>query len=312
MWEVVIVGGGPAGLAAALSLGRMRRNVLVIDANEPRNATSPEIHNVLTRDGTPPAEMRAISLRQLQRYPSVRLLDGTVAAAQRVDNGAFELKLAGGETVRAKRLLLATGIFDELPAIEGLAALWGTHALHCPYCHGNEVADMPLAALGHSEHRVRMAIHLTRLASDVVLCTNGEPSPADELIAKLQQLGVGFRPERIRAIESRGDDGIRIVFESGEPLERKAIFIESRIRQRSALAEQLGCNLLDPGIVEVDELGETTVRGVYAAGDMARRKSMMGPPAAVALAAATGTHIGAMIDQDLVTEDFSLSDPFRR
>lgn len=310
MWEVLVVGGGPAGLAAALTLGRVRRSTLVVDSGEPRNAPSPAMHNFLSRDGTPPAELRAIAREQLSPYPSVHVMDGRVTGAVRAEEGAFEVTLAEADPVRTKRILLASGVRDALPPVEGLAALWGTRVLHCPYCHGHEVAGGPLAVLGAEEPRVRLALHLTRLSPDVVLCTGGDDLIDSQLRTKLDEHGVRVDDRPLTRLEPQGDDGLRLVFADSGTLDRAALFVQSRPEQRSALAAGLGCALLDDGTVEVNELGRTSIAAVYAAGDMARRVGMPGPAAAVIAAAASGALAAAMIDQDLVTADYGLRDRF--
>lgn len=308
MLDTVIVGGGPAGLAGALTLGRVRRETLLIDSGEPRNAASPAMHNFLSRDGMPPEELRAVARAQLAEYPSVRVRQAAVRAARGTRDGGFEVTLDGGETVRARRLLLATGLVDELPPIPGLRDAWGRAVLHCPYCHGYEVRDAPLAALGSTPDRARMALHLTRLSGDVALCTNGE-SPLDaDTRRKLADGGVELREEPIERVEEEGSS-VRLVFAEGRPLVRRAVFVQSRTRQRSALAAELGCSLLEDGIVEVDDFGRTTVAGVWAAGDMARRRSMPMPTSTVIAAAAGGAIAAARIDQELVAAHFDLPLP---
>ncbi len=313
MMDVVIVGGGPAGLAGALTLGRVRRDVLLLDSGEPRNAPSPAMHNFLTRDGTPPAEMRALARAELAEYATVRIRDAAVESIRRQADGTFDIALAGGETVRSRRILLATGVRDELPPIDGLGALWGRAALHCPYCHGYEVRDAPLAVLGATPDRARLALHLTRLSDDVVLCTNGaEPDP--ELRALLGDNGVGIHDAPIVRVReegcAEGEPHVRIAFADGSTLDRGAIFVHGRMEQRSTLAAELGCARFDDGLVDVDDMGRTTVPGVHAAGDMARRASMLGPAAAVIAAAASGMMAAVMLDQDLVGETFGLPSPF--
>jgi thioredoxin reductase len=215
------------------------------------------------------------------------------------------LRLRGGEDVEARRLLLATGLADELPAIDGLAALWGRSAFHCPYCHGFEASGRRLAVLGAGPERVRLALQLTRFTDDLVLCADGEPLPRD-LAELLAANAVPVRAERVTRFE--GGDGRleRIVLARGEPLDRDAVFISTVLRQRSDLAGRLGCTLLPDGCVEVDELARTSVPGVYAAGDMAHRAALPRPFAAVSWASASGTLAGAMLDQDLLATDFGL------
>src|SRR5918993_531425 len=229
MYDAIIIGGGPAGLAAALTRGR--------------SAPAAAVHNLLAHDGTPPAPLRRIGREQLARYPGVQLHEATVDDAHALAEGGFRLKLRGADSVTARRLVLATGLVDELPAIDGLAELWGRSAFHCPYCHGFEVSDRCLAVLGAGPERVRLALQLTRFTGDLVLCTNGEPLPHD-LAELLAANGVGVRVEPVRRFEGDGGRLDRIVLEGGEPLDRDAVFIPTVLRQRSDLAGRLGCALL--------------------------------------------------------------------
>jgi len=311
MHDAIIVGGGPAGLAAALTLGRSRRRVLLLDAGQGRNAPAAAVHNLLAHDGTPPQELRRIGREQLGRYPTVEVRERAVHGAHALPGQGFRLELDGGDSVAARRLLLATGLADQLPAIDGLAALWGRSAFHCPYCHGFEASGRRLAVLGAGPARVRLALQLTRFSDDLVLCADGEP--LDPKLAELLAAnGVRVRGEPIRRFKGRGGQLERIVLEQGEPLERDAVFIATVLHQRSELAAGLGCALLPDGCVEVDELARTSVPGVYAAGDMAHRAALPMPFAAVSWASASGTLAGAMLDQDLIGTDFKLQAPDSR
>jgi thioredoxin reductase len=231
-----------------------------------------------------------------------------VAAAHALAAEGFRLGLQGGDGVEARRLLLATGLADERPAIDGLAALWGRSAFHCPYCHGFEVSGRRLAVLGAAPERVRLALQLTRFTDDLVLCANGEPLARD-LAELLAANGVSVRGEPVARFEGDGGRLERIVLERGAPLHRDAVFIPTTLHQRSDLAGQLGCALLPDGCVAVDDFARTSVPGVYAAGDMAHRRSLPAPVAAVSWASASGTLAGAMLDQDLVAADFELQVP---
>jgi thioredoxin reductase len=308
MYDAIIIGGGPAGLAAALTLGRSRRSALLLDAGRGRNAPAAAVHNLLAHDGTPPAELRRLGREQLARYPAVQLHEATVDHAHTLDEGGFRLQLRGVDGVEARRLVLATGLVDELPAIDGLAELWGRSAFHCPYCHGFEVSDQRLAVLGAGPERVRLALQLTRFTGDLVLCSNGEPL-AHDLAQLLAGYGVQVRSEAVVRFEGGGGRLKRIVLERGSPLERDTVFIPTALRQRSQLARRLGCRLLPDGCVEVDEFARTSVPGVYAAGDMAHRATLAMPFAAVSWASASGTLAGAMLDQDLIGADFKLPAP---
>jgi thioredoxin reductase len=302
MLDVVIVGGGPAGLNAALLLGRARRRVLVCDAGTPRNAPVAHLHGFLSRDGLPPAELRRIAREQLGAYGSVELREVQVEAASTAGDGeGFVVTLADGTRERARRLLLASGVVDQLPAIDGLAGLWGRGIFNCPYCDGWEVRDQPLAVLGADQRTLQLALHLTRWSDDVVWCSNGPlPAPLEEAgRAPLAARGVRLHQEPIVRLESADGQLARVVFASGGPLERRAGFLHPPTGQRSDLPDQLGCVLLEDGSVSVGDFGQTNVPGVFAAGDMARRPTMPVPGAQVVIAAAEGAIAAIAIDQDL-------------
>ncbi|MEU8342697.1 Thioredoxin reductase [Actinomadura meyerae] len=311
MFDAAIVGGGPAGMAAALALGRVHRPVLLIDEGQGRNATAANVHNFLTRDGTPPADLRRLGREELAAYPAVRTLTGTVTGARPLDGRGFHLELADGGTASARRVLLATGLADDLPAPRGVRELWGRSAFHCPYCHGYECTGRQVAVLGAEPARVRLALQLSRFAAGVALCTGARPlDPA--LRAVLDEHGVAVHCEPVARLE--GTDGRleHIVFEDGTSLAREAVFVANVPRQRSDLAGRLACAAFPDGCVRVDEFARTSVPGVYAAGDMARRASMPMPLAAVIAAAASGTVAAAALDQDLLSADFNLPDPLAR
>lgn len=309
MYDVIIVGGGPAGLAAALTLGRSRRRTLVLDAGEGRNAPAAAVHNFLTRDGTPPAELRRVARAQLAGYPEAEVRDAAVADVVRTADGAFRVEQAGGGAVEGRRLLLATGVVDELPDVPGLAPLWGRSALHCPYCHGFEVSGRRVAVLGAGPGHVRLALHLLHFTGDVALVTGAAPLPAEQRDL-LDAHGIAVRCEPVVRLEGAGARLERICFEAGGPLERDALFVGGVLRERSGLPEKLGCALLPDRLTEVDEFGRTSVAGVYAAGDMAHRATVPMPVAAVVAAAAAGTVAGAALDQDLLSEEYGLPNPF--
>ncbi|MEV0388256.1 NAD(P)/FAD-dependent oxidoreductase [Nonomuraea sp. NPDC050643] len=304
MRDVIIIGGGPAGLAAALTLGRAHRDVLLLDADEGRNATADAVHNLFGHDGTPPAELRRLAAEQVKPYESVELRRTPVPGAHRTPAGTFA---AGDE--RARRLLLATGLKDDLPAIAGLPGLWGRSAFHCPYCHGHEVTGTRVSVIGAGPDRVRLALHLTRFTSGLTLSTHGAPLAPDarDLLARH---GVPVRCEPITRLEGRSGRLDQIVYESGAPAPADAVFVKTTLAQRSPLAAGLGCAAFPDATVRVDEFCRTSVPGVYAAGDMARRATVPMPFAAVIAAAASGTIAAGALDQDLLSEDFALPAPF--
>jgi thioredoxin reductase len=287
-FDVAIVGGGPAGLAAALVLGRMRRRVLLLDADDPAHAPSEGVHGLFGHDGTPPLELRRIAREQLRPYESVTVRM-VAAEAIRKTPGGFSV-LADGEQDIAGVLLLSTGVRYELPPIEGAAEVWARGVFHCPYCHGWEVRDRPLAAYGADS--AGLALLLTSLTRDVVLLTDGDSNldPDDE--RRLTSAGVEIRGDRVAGLEAEGGRLARIRFADGSSDDRAALFYAPRFTP-SPLPGQLGCELDDAGMMVTDEDGRTSVPGVFGAGDATVGK------AAVVLAAAAGSRAAYAINAEL-------------
>jgi thioredoxin reductase len=272
-YDVIVVGGSFAGLSAAMQLARARRRVLVIDAARPRNRFAPTSHGFLGQDGRTPAEILETARAQLSRYPTFELRRDEATNAKGRD-GAFELGLASGATARARRLVLATGIIDELPDIPGFAERWGTGVLHCPYCHGYEVAGGRIGVLGDGEGGVHKAMLLRDWSDDVTLFTNGASEPTAEQRDVLAARGVRVEPRRVTALlgDAPALGGVRVAG-ADDPIPVDALFTTPRTRMASPLAEQLGCAFDDGPLGPIVRTGarrETTVPGVYAAGDMAR------------------------------------------
>jgi thioredoxin reductase len=265
-YEVIVVGGGAAGLSAALFLGRVRRRVLVCDAGEPRNASAGGVHGFLSREGMAPSELLGIGREQLGSYGTVEVSGVEVIDAEGEDGG-FRASLADGTLVRCRNLVLATGVRDVMPEIEGIEDFWGRSVAHCPYCHGFELRDESLAVYGANGDAVSLVVLLTRLSSDLVLLTDGSSAIGKEEMKKLAALGVGIRKEKISRLE--GEDGRlrRILFENGEEIERRGLFLRPGRVQRSDLARKLGCRITGEGVVEADADGSTNVPGLYVAGD---------------------------------------------
>jgi thioredoxin reductase len=286
MFDVIIAGAGPAGLQAALVLARARRRVLLCDSGQPRNTFTGAVNGFISRDGLDPAELRRIATEELHRYPTVQLRDTEIIAA-RSEDGSFAVTLADGTLERARKVILATGVIDELPPIPGLDAVWGTAAFHCSYCDGYELHDQPLALLDSGATAGLQALVLRDWSRDLVLCTNGRSELTPEDRVRLSAAGVAVREQPITRLEPIGE-GVRIVFGDEGSLERRAIFTRPPTRQRSDLAAELGCKTLEDGSIEVNDFGQTTVPGVYAAGDMAKRPTMPFPAAQAIHAASAG------------------------
>ncbi|QNH62472.1 NAD(P)/FAD-dependent oxidoreductase [Hymenobacter sediminicola] len=300
-FDVVIIGAGSAGLSAALVLGRSLRRVLVCDGGAPRNVSSPGVHGFLTRDGAKPADLLRLGREQLQPYTTVELRPARVLAVAPMAVG-FELTLEGetgrNSTCTARKILLATGVEDELPVVEGMREFWGTGVLHCPYCHGWEVRDQPLAVYGRGKTVTGLALLVSRWSKDVVVCTDGPGGLTDNARRRLRRQGIQVREEEIRQLAGTGRGELRhIVFQNGEKLPRTAVFIHAHQHQRAQLAEQLGCRFTKKGSVWVDKNAQTTLPGLYAAGD-----NTPGTQQAL-LAAAKGSQAAICINEQLTREE---------
>jgi thioredoxin reductase len=294
-WDCIIVGGGPAGLSAALMLGRCRRRVLLCDVGGQRNLRSHAMHGYLTRDGVSPAEFLRLARAELGRYGTVECRELEIVEATRED-GRFTICAADGTRLNTRKLLLATGLIDELPPLEGLDALYGTSVHHCPYCDAWEWRDRPLAAYGEGEAASGLALSLTFWSSDVLLCTGGAALP-DGAVARLVAAGVKIREEPVLRLEGRDGRLERIVFASGEPAPRSALFVVAGQRQRSPLPERLGCQFTDSGTVNTGTCEVTNVPGLFVAGDASKEAQL------VIVAAAEGIEAGMAIHRALMKED---------
>lgn len=297
MYDVIVVGGGTAGLSAALVLGRARRRTLVLDGGSPRNAPSPAAHGVFTRDGTPPGELLAIARAQLEPYVDVEVRVVAATSAGR-EGGSFLVGLADGGAARGRRLLLAVGVRDVLPPIEGLAALWGRGVLHCPYCHGWEVRDRPLAVLAQGGLAMELVPLLLQWSRDLVLCTNGPSGLCAADADALARHGVPVIETPITRLE--GKDGLeRIVFADGRVEARRGLFLKPPQAVASDLPRALGCAMTEAGHIAVQADHQTSVAGVYAAGDAAS------PFQQVVLAAAAGALAAIRLNRDLTQVSFA-------
>lgn len=294
--DVIIVGAGPAGLSAALVLGRCRRRVLICDAGHPRNALSHGLHAFLTRDGIEPAELLRLGREQLSPYGTVELRASEVIDARRLANN-FEITLSNGQRLRSRKLLLATGVVDDIPEIEGLAALYGTSVFHCPYCDGWEMRDQPLAVYGRGENGAGLALELTLWSRDLLLCTDGPAQISDEQLQRLQRHNIVVNENKIMRLE--GNDGAleRIVFANRESLARRGMFFSTGQRQASDLAEKLGCELTKQGCVDTGDYETTNVPGLYVAGDASRLVQL------AIVAASEGAQAAFDINKELLKED---------
>lgn len=297
LYDVVIVGGGPAGLSAALALGRARKSVLLCDAGVRRNAAATHIHNFVTRDGTPPEAFRLIAREDLTAYPHVEVRDALVTAVSG-SKGAFAVTL-GTTTVETRRILLGVGLLDQMLPIEGFESLWGRGIFQCPYCHGWEVKDRPwgyLALPTNAAHLVPFVTQLRGWTREVVVFVNGEQAFADEISKGLDVRGVRVEMTEVRRLVARGNSLESLELVDGRYVPCEALFVHPPQRQ-TELVRALGVELDEGGLVRVDPMRrETSVPGVYAAGDATTR--MQG----AVLAAASGVQAATALNLELTME----------
>jgi thioredoxin reductase len=295
-WDVIIIGAGPAGLSAALVLGRCRRRVLVVDANQPRNAVARALHGFLSRDGIAPKDLVRIGREQLCAYPSVELR-GATASRTRIIREHFEITLDSEVKVYSRKLVFATGVVDQVPEVEGARSFYGKGVYHCPYCDGCENRNEPTVAYGQGTKGLELARTLLAWTADIVLCTDGPARLPTTIRRQLERHGVVVRKERIRRLEGSGHLA-QVVFESGEALPRTAFFFNTDQGQRSDLPALLGCKVDKSGAVVTNEDGHTSVDGAYLAGDATKDLQL------AVMAAATGAQTAFAINKALIQADF--------
>ncbi|CAH0207948.1 Alkyl hydroperoxide reductase subunit F [Microbacterium sp. Bi98] len=297
MYDAIVIGAGPAGLQAALTLGRMHRPTLLLDSGEYRNGTVLHMHNVIANDGTPPAEFRATARAQLAEYSDIDVRD---VGAQTVtgSEGSFVVRLADGETVETRHVILATGVADDLPDIPGLQDLWGTKAFSCPFCDGHEHAGRSIGILGPAPRAEHLIGLLGRIVGDITVFPVEQPFAADET-RTLEGLGVRVSAEPVAAVAPEAAD-VRITTASTAHTVVGVFVASGSLRHRAPFADQLGLELLPSGSIEIDDLGRTSQPGVFAAGDLAHRASLPGPMASVLLASAAGQMAAVGVIQSLM------------
>ena len=297
MLDTIIIGGSAAGLSAALIMGRSLRSVIVVDSGTPCNRVSHASHGFLTRDGIEPSELLGIGREQLAQYETVTFKNGFVTSVAAVDKG-FVVETRDGEKFQARKLLLATGLRDELPDLPGIESFWGTSVFHCPYCDGWEVRNQPLAVYGSGDtlQQVKM---LRNWTPHLTLCTGGEGNVPDENRALFARHGIQINETPIARLDGEGGKLHQIVFADGAALTVAALFIRPDTHHQAPFAHDLGCARDENGKIQVDVLGHTSVPGVYAAGDSTSRFR------SVAVSVASGAQAAYGISHDLIAEDFA-------
>jgi thioredoxin reductase len=294
-FDVVVIGGGAAGLSAALVLSRTRRSVLVVDSGTPRNAPAARMHGFLSRDGLPPSELLAIGRDEVKGYGAT-IVEGAVTELVLNGKTGFWVQLADGQRISTRRLLLATGLRDELPNIPGVRDRWARDVLHCPYCHGWEVRDQQLGVLGGSPEAVRYAQIVRQWSDDVVYFTEPGTLTAAEG-SQLVARAIGIVEGKVKQVLVEDDRLCGVEMEDGRVIPREAVFVPPRLVPNNSLLLGLGCDLDEKGWVTVDSTGRTSVPGVWVAGNL------VNPRAQVITAAGEGSAAAIAMNADLVEDD---------
>ena len=318
-WDVVVVGGGAAGLSAALTLARARRSVVVVDAGSPRNAPAGGVHGYLGCEGVAPTELLARGREEAGRY-GARLVEGTAVAVERTGDGrvpGFVVRTDGGQALHARRVVLTTGLSDELPDVDGVRERWGRDVLHCPYCHGWETRDRPIGMLASGPSAAAEALLLRQWTSDVVLFLHEQPPPDEETAERLEAVGVDVVDGVVEALVVEDDRLCGVRLRGGEVVPRETLVVQPRLVPRDdLLAGRLDHLGLRPevqhdgsvvsGTFVPSDTGITDVAGLYVAGNLAD------PAAEVVTAASSGLRAATAVNVDLVREDVDAAVERRR
>lgn len=296
-FDVIIVGGSYAGLAAGMALGRSLKKVLIIDSGEACNRQTPRSHNFLTQDGKTPREIATLARQQVERYDTVTFFSGLAVAGVKTENG-FNIQTTSGETFTAKKLIFATGIKDILPAIEGAAECWGISVLHCPYCHGYEVRNERTGILANGDIGFELSGLISNWTKDLTLFTNGPSTLTAEQAAKLKSHNIKIAEAEIKKLEHTHGHIQNIIFKDGTTSSIKALYARITFGQHCTIPGALGCEMTEEGYIKVDPLQKTSVPGIFACGDNTTRLRT------VANAVATGAFTGMVANREMIFEAF--------
>jgi len=300
-YDVIVIGGSAAGLSAAMTLGRALRNVLIIDSCDPCNVQTPRSHNFLSRDGFSPSDIIKVSLEQVLAYPNITLISGEATHAVQEDD-IFRIEISTGQSATCDKLLLATGLRDIFPDVEGFRECWGISVLHCPYCHGYEVRDEPTVIFANGEAAYHLSVMVHNWSKKLTVVTNGISELRFEEASRLEELGVTVIEKEVSRFEHENGHVKRIAFNDGTHFETNVIYASIPFEQKSDLAEQLGCKISSHNHIEVDDEQRTTIENVFAAGDCTAQAR------AISVAAASGTKAGFTINLEMVLNEKMPSD----
>ncbi|MEJ8548701.1 NAD(P)/FAD-dependent oxidoreductase [Brevibacillus borstelensis] len=299
MYDCTIIGGGPAGLNAALVLGRARRSVALFDNNQPRNAVTQASHGFLTRDGVTPAEFRSIAREEVLQYPSVTYCPAKVTDVRKLQDG-FQIITGGGETLRSRKLLITAGLKEVFPAIPGLAEMYGKSLFHCPYCDGWELRDQPLIILSENPKVYFMAKLLYNWSRDLVICTNGYSVLTDEQKQVLASRNIIVTEKTVAAFLGSEGKLRQVEFADGSRIDRTGGFVTPQWLPQAVFRDELGYETTESGGILTDAAGKSTVPGLFAAGEAAS-----GTPSQLIVAAAAGSMAAVAINTELMEEEFA-------
>jgi thioredoxin reductase len=296
-YDVIIIGGSYSGLAAAMTLGRALRKVLVIDSGKPCNRQTPHSHNFLTQDGKTPKEIATLARQEVEKYETITFLNALATSGAKIENG-FSISTDSGNSFTAAKLIFATGVRDIMPDIKGIAECWGISVIHCPYCHGYEVRHERTGILGNGEYGFEFSQLISNWTNDLTLFTNGKSTLTDEQTAKIKKHNISIVEKEVSHLEHDNGELRQIVFKDGSVTALKALYTRPPFEQHCSIPQSLGCELTEDGYIKIDAMQKTTVNGVFACGDNVIRMRT------VANAVAMGTTAGAMLNRELVAERF--------
>lgn len=296
-FDVIIIGGSYSGLSAAMALGRALRNVLIIDSGKPCNRFAPHSHNFLTQDGKPPQQISAEAKDQVLKYNTVQFYEGLAVDAHNTETG-FVVSTNTGSTFSTKKLLFATGLKDVMLPIPGFAECWGKSIIHCPYCHGYEVRNQPTAILANGDAAFHYAWLISNWTKDLTLLTNGKSSLTNEQNSQLQANNISIIETEVKEIQHENGQVQNVIFKDDSSLKVDAIYSGLPFEQHTDIPKQLGCEFSEDGHILVNSFQQTTVEGVYAAGDNST------PMRAVSVAVSSGTVAGAIINNHMALQNF--------